>query len=118
MLTALNVQAQTVAGQSLAGRAGAVVVIEPRTGKIPVWVSVPGFDPNEVRTDAGYEELQSAGGEPRLFDRVSQSAYPPGSTFKVVTAAAALDSGVYKPKSIVNGDSPKEFSGKPMEIFD
>lgn len=114
MLTALDASAQTVAGRSLAGRAGAVVVIEPRSGKIPVWVSVPGFDPNAVRTDAGYKALQSEAGEPRLFDRVSQSAYPPGSTFKTVTAAAALDSGLYKPTSIVNGDSPKVFSGKPM----
>lgn len=114
MLTALDASAQTTAGRALAGRAGAVVVIEPRTGKIPVWVSVPGFDPNDVRGDAGYKALQSGNGEPRLFDRVSQSAYPPGSTFKVVTAAAALDSGEYRPTSIVNGDSPKEFSGRPM----
>lgn len=114
LLTTLNAGAQTTAVNALAGRPGAVVVIEPKTGRIPVWVSVPGFDPNEVRSDAGYQALQSASGEPRLFDRVSQSAYPPGSTFKVVTAAAALDTKSYRPNSIVNGDSPKVFSGRPM----
>jgi peptidoglycan glycosyltransferase len=49
-----------------------------------------------------------------LFDRVSQSGYPPGSTFKVVTATAALDSGAYETDSVVNGDSPKEISGQPL----
>lgn len=114
LITTLDATAQTTAVSALAGRPGAVVVIEPRTGRIPVWASVPGFDPNDVRSDAGYTALQSASGEPRLFDRVSQSAYPPGSTFKVVTAAAALDSGEFKPSSVVNGDSPKVFSGRPM----
>lgn len=114
MYTSLDATAQNTAINALAGRAGAVVVIEPKTGRIPVWVSLPGFDPNDVRSDSAYQSLLSASGEPRLFDRVSQSAYPPGSTFKVVTAAAALDSGRYKPSSIVNGDSPKVFSGRPM----
>lgn len=114
MHTALDEQAQRVAGQSLAGRAGAVVVIEPRTGRVPVYVSVPGFDPSEVRTDAGYRVLRGATGEPRLFDRVAQSAYPPGSTFKVVTATAGLDSGAFTPDSVLNGDSPQDFSGTPL----
>lgn len=114
LLTSLDEQAQRVAGQALAGRAGAVVVIEPRTGKVPVYVSVPGYDPSAVRTSAGYRALRTAPGEPRLFDRAAQSAYQPGSTFKVVTAAAALDSGAYTPDSIVNGGSPKVFSGAPL----
>lgn len=113
MITALDANAQRVAGQALAGRAGAVVVIDPITGAVPVYVSVPGYDPNSVRTDSGFNALNGDKGSP-LFDRVAQSAYPPGSTFKVVTATAALDTGTYKPTSIVNGDSPKTISGTPL----
>ncbi|MFY9488201.1 MAG: penicillin-binding transpeptidase domain-containing protein [Solirubrobacterales bacterium] len=114
MLTALDEQAQRVAGQSLAGRAGAVVVIEPRTGKIPVYVSVPGYDANDVRTEQGFAALNDDSGEPQLVDRVSQAAYPPGSTFKVVTATAGLDSGAFQPDSVLNGKSPQDFSGTPL----
>ncbi|MFY9265679.1 MAG: penicillin-binding protein 2 [Solirubrobacterales bacterium] len=114
MLTALDEQAQQVAGRALGGRAGAVVVIEPRTGRVPVYVSAPGYDPNDVRSAAGYRALNGRGGEPRLFDRVSQAAYPPGSTFKVVTAAAALDGGAFRTDSMLDGKSPQDFSGTPL----
>ena len=50
----------------------------------------------------------------RRFNRATQAGYPPGSTFKVVTATAAIDSGKYTPDSIVNGDSPKTISGVPL----
>jgi peptidoglycan glycosyltransferase len=113
MITALDADAQRIAGQALAGRAGAVVVIDPRTGRVPVYVSVPGYDPNAVRTDAGFRAFNRDTSSP-LFDRVAQSAYPPGSTFKVVTATAALDTGAYGPTSIVNGDSPKKISGTSL----
>ncbi len=113
MVTDLDPQAQQLAGAQLAGRAGAVVVIEPRTGRVPVYVSVPGYNQNDARDPVEYARLRRMKDSP-LFDRVSQSGYPPGSTFKVVTATAALDSGAYKPESVVNGDSPKEISGQPL----
>ncbi|MBI4897793.1 MAG: penicillin-binding protein 2 [Actinobacteria bacterium] len=114
LVTALDEPAQRVARQALAGRVGSVVVIEPRTGRVPVYVSVPGYDPNDVRDSDGYARLNSDDGSP-LFDRVATSAYPPGSTFKVVTATAAIDTGAYRPSSVVNGDSPKQISGTPLE---
>jgi peptidoglycan glycosyltransferase len=49
-----------------------------------------------------------------LFNRATQSAYPPGSTFKVVTASAAIDSGKFTPNSVLNGNSPKTISGVPL----
>jgi peptidoglycan glycosyltransferase len=113
MITALDQTAQRVANQGLAGRAGAVVVIEPHTGRVPVYLSVPGYDPNLVRTRRGFESLNRDSDQP-LFDRVSQAAYPPGSTFKIVTATAGLDSGVFTPESTINGDSPKKISGTPL----
>jgi len=48
------------------------------------------------------------------FNRSTQSSYPPGSTFKVVTATAAIDSGKYSPSSVVNGKSPVTISGVPL----
>ena len=81
------------------------MALEPDTGRVRVMVSVPQFDPNDVPgRRAGVEFL----------NRATQSRYPPGSTFKVVTAAAALDTGEYSPDSIIDGSSPKEISGVPL----
>jgi peptidoglycan glycosyltransferase len=110
----LDAGAQSVATGALAGRNGAVVAIEPQTGAVRAMAAVPRYDPNLI-PDA-FAELNSAGDSP-LFNRATQSGYPPGSTMKVVTAAAALDSGEYDPDSIVNGDSPKRISGVPLNNF-
>ena len=107
--TTLDPRGQRVALQALQGRRGAVAAIEPETGRIRVMASVPGFDPNAV------EKQGSRAGD--LFNRVTAARYPPGSTMKVVTAAAALDSGRYKPDSFVSGKSPKTISGAPLNNF-
>lgn len=116
MITNLDRGGQQLARGQLAGRAGAVVVIEPATGRVPVYVSVPGYDPAELRTDRGAERLFKDRSAP-LLDRVSGATYPPGSTFKVVTATAALDSGMMTPASTVDGRSPQRFSGQPLANF-
>jgi penicillin-binding protein A len=92
----------------------ALVAIEPSTGAVKAMVSIPGFDPNQARTDAGFDELTSDPASP-ILNRPTQSVYPPGSTMKVVTAAAALDSGEFEPDTVLNADSPKEISGVPLE---
>ncbi|MFC6286993.1 peptidoglycan D,D-transpeptidase FtsI family protein [Nocardioides sp. GCM10027113] len=77
-----------------------VVALEPATGKILAMVSTPSFDPNrladhDLRAVAeAAEELEDAPGQP-LLNRAVQTTLPPGSTFKIVTAAAALESGNY-----------------------
>ena len=75
--------------------------------------SVPGYDPNTLRSAAQTTRLNSAPGSP-LFNRVTQSGYPPGSTFKVVTAIAAIDSGTFEPTSIVDGTNGVKISGVPL----
>ena len=60
--------------------------------------SVPGYDPNTLRSARQTTRLNTAPGAP-LLNRVTQSGYPPGSTFKVVTAIAAIDSGKYRADS-------------------
>ncbi|MBJ7348401.1 MAG: hypothetical protein JHC87_07505, partial [Thermoleophilaceae bacterium] len=113
MTTALDPVAQQLAGAQLAGRAGAVVVIEPATGRVPVYVSSPSYNQNLIRNPAAFAALNKSD-KKVLFDRVGQAAYPPGSTFKVVTAAAALDQALYNPSSVLNGNSPQTFSGQPL----
>ncbi len=111
--TTIDMAAQRVALQQLGGRKGAVVAMEPDTGKVRVMASVPGFDANDVRDPQTFKQLNRDPDSP-LFNRATQASYPPGSTFKVVTAAAALDSGQYTPDSMINGDSPKVVSGVPL----
>ncbi len=114
MLTDLDRGAQSLATSEMAGRKGAVVVIDPKTGRVPVYVSVPGYDPALLRTNAGVNQLNRDEDNAPLVDRVSGATYPPGSTFKVVAAAAALDSGVMTTTSTVDGNSPQTFSSKPL----
>ena len=78
------------------------------------WSSVPGYDPNSIPDR--FADLRRAPGSP-LLNRTVQSGYPPGSTFKVVTATAALDSGRFTPQSVVDGKSPKEIGGVPLTNF-
>jgi peptidoglycan glycosyltransferase len=109
--TNLDMNAQKVALQALAGRKGSVVAMEPSTGRVRVMASEPGFDPNRITAKGGI------GGAASALNRATQGKYPPGSTFKVVTAAAALDSGRYKPDSFISGKSPKVISGVPLSNF-
>jgi peptidoglycan glycosyltransferase len=95
--------------------AGSVVAIEPDTGAVKVMASIPGFDPNAVQNEDTFEELNKQGTESGLFNRSVQSTYEPGSTMKVVTAVAALDSGEFDQSTTLNADSPKVISGAPLE---
>jgi penicillin-binding protein A len=114
LVTTLDPAAQRAAIDSLAGRAGSVVALEPQTGRVRVIAAVPGYDPNLVPSEFG--RLNRAPGSP-LFNRSTQSGYPPGSTFKVVTAAAALDSGRFTPDSALSGKSPRRIGGVPLSNF-
>jgi penicillin-binding protein A len=104
--TTLNPEAQRVAEAQLAGRAGSVVALDPSTGAVEVMYSNPSYDDNHA--DACSPPACSE------LNRVTQAAYAPGSTFKIVTAAAAIDSGQYTPSSIINGNSPILVSGVPL----
>ncbi|WP_169164133.1 peptidoglycan D,D-transpeptidase FtsI family protein [Cellulomonas taurus] len=102
----LDPAAQQAAVDALGGQQGAVVAIEPSTGKILAMVSTPGYDPNALSThdtaaaNTAYQDLLNADGNP-LRNKTIQENYPPGSTFKLVTAAAALESGNYTPESVL-----------------
>lgn len=110
VLTTLDPAAQRIALSALAasggakGGAGAVVALDPSTGAIKVMATIPSFDPNHT------PKQRPKNGATQLTD-----FSPPGSTFKVVTAAAALDSGAYTPESVIDGKSPITVSGRPLQ---
>jgi peptidoglycan glycosyltransferase len=92
------------------GVGGAAVALDPSTGAVLAMASTPGYDPNVVDDPGQLAQLNGDQDAP-LLNRPTQSVYPPGSTMKVVTAAAALDSGEFEPDTVLNADSPKEISG-------
>ncbi|MDE6901312.1 MAG: penicillin-binding protein 2, partial [Lachnospiraceae bacterium] len=84
VVTTLDVGLQEVAAKSLGVYKGAIIVSEPSTGKILAMVSKPDFNPNEI--DALWDGLIQDKESTVLLNRVTQGLYPPGSTFKIVTA--------------------------------
>jgi penicillin-binding protein A len=115
VVTTLDPNAQQVANKALAGHEGAVVALEPRTGAVRVMASSPAYNPNNLRTTSTYERLaKNASGKP-LVDRATQFGYAPGSTFKVITATAAIDSGEFSKESTVDGRNDVRISGVPLQ---
>ena len=109
--TTLDPNAQQAAEQALGGQAGSVVALDPRTGAIKVMYSSPSYDPNYIPTHQGACKLPSCS----LVNKAVQAYDFPGSTFKIVTATAAIDSGLYTPNSVINGNSPIKVSGVPLQ---
>jgi peptidoglycan glycosyltransferase len=104
--TTLDPKGQRAAQQALAGRAGSVVALDPSTGAVKVMYANPGYDDNNPPAKSSKTDT--------TFNRVTQGAYAPGSTFKIVTATAAIDTGMYTPDSVINGNSPITVSGVPL----
>jgi peptidoglycan glycosyltransferase len=109
--SALDPAAQEAAVNGLAGRRGSVVAMVPSTGEVRAMVSIPEYDPNDVPKHLA--QLNRDESAP-LFNRATQAGYPPGSTMKVVTATAGLDSGELSPDSTFSGRSPIEIEGVPL----
>jgi peptidoglycan glycosyltransferase len=114
--TTLDVGAQRVAFEALGAQRGAVVALEPQTGRIRVMASNPSYDPDALRRRGALKQLDDAPGSP-LVNRTTMGQYPPGSTMKVVTAVAAIDSGKFTKDSTLDGSSPKTISGAPLNNF-
>ncbi len=86
VVTTLNVSLSEAASNALGNKKGAVVVLDPETGKILAMVSKPTYNPNGL-TDSRWKKLAADSGEDSaLYNRVTQGLYPPGSTFKLYTA--------------------------------
>jgi peptidoglycan glycosyltransferase len=108
VITTLNAKVQQAAydGLKASGHPGAAVAIDPSTGAILAMVSYPSYDPSVLSTHnsradtQAYHRLLRDPDDP-LLNRAINQTYPPGSTFKVVTTAAALSSGKYTPTTLV-----------------
>ncbi len=103
VVTTIEPRVQQVAADRLEGLCGAAVAIEPATGRVLAIASAPTFDPNDIENN--YGRARTAPGAPcepsaPLLNRATAGLYIPGSIFKVVTAAAALDTGAFTPESV------------------
>jgi peptidoglycan glycosyltransferase len=105
--TTLDPRAQRAAISALGGQAGSVVALDPRTGAVKVMYSNPSYDPNRP------DRCQAP--DCSEVNRATQDYYAPGSTFKIITATAGIDSGLYTPDSLINGKSPLIVSGVPLQ---
>jgi peptidoglycan glycosyltransferase len=119
LVTTLDLDAQRAAVQGLAGKCGAAVALEPATGRVLALASAPSFDPNLVETDFDSIEAITAPCKPAapLLDRGTAGRFVPGSTFKVITAAAALDTGAFTPESEFDDPGYCELFGKRVFNF-
>ena len=121
VVTTINPDAQLAAFEGLGTKVGAVVAIEPATGKILASAQSPSFDPNilsshkpaDIRT---YYESLTADPDKPLLNRPIVSLNPPGSTFKLVTTAAALASGNYTPESLIPGPKTYQLPNSTKKI--
>ena len=103
LVLSIDSRLQDATDAAFPGRAGAVVVMEAKTGFILAMVSRPSFDPNKMSGRISRQELAEVNADPLkpMLFRVMNENYHPGSTFKVVTSIAGLESGAITPTSSV-----------------
>jgi penicillin-binding protein A len=117
VITTLVPRAQRAAVAALGEHEGAVVALDPRTGAVTVMASKPSYDPNALRAPSAKQEHETSASSSSFSEvnRATQFGYAPGSTFKVVTATAAIDTGAYTPESTVSGPNGLLVSGLPLD---
>jgi len=105
----INPAAQKAAEQALGDQRGAVVALDPSNGEVLALVSHPAYDPSVLsshdttKVQTAWQRLNADKGRPMIDRAIGGDLYPPGSTFKVVTAAAALESGKFTEESQIPG---------------
>ncbi|MFC7490535.1 MULTISPECIES: peptidoglycan D,D-transpeptidase FtsI family protein [unclassified Knoellia] len=119
----IDSKVQQAAITALDGRKGAAVAVNPSTGEILAMVSNPGFNPATLsghdlgKVDTAYKALNADKDKPLVNRAIGGDQYPPGSVFKIVTAAAALSSGRFSPETVLPGpavlDLPQTTVGLP-----
>lgn len=101
---------QRAAEQALAGRVGAIVALDPRSGAVLAWASAPTFDNTNIQ--AAIEAANASdGADTSMYDRATLALYTPGSTFKVLTLASALENGLATLDTIYDSPGRMEIGG-------
>jgi peptidoglycan glycosyltransferase len=120
VVTTLDLRAQRVALDALGSNCGAVAALDPRTGKLLVMASSPTYNPNLVENHFEKIDEVTANCRPAapLINRATQGLYAPGSTFKVVTTSAALESNRFTPDSTFYDPGYCTVYGKRVNNFD
>ncbi|WP_300766548.1 penicillin-binding protein 2 [uncultured Bifidobacterium sp.] len=119
--TSIDTKLQTLAYKLLKGKDASLVAIEPSTGRIKAMVSTPSYDPNVLAShdttavNKAYSSLTSDSSNPML-NRATSELYPPGSTFKTVVAAAALETGKYTPSTMISAGSSYTLPGTSTKL--
>jgi peptidoglycan glycosyltransferase len=122
LLLSLDLRLQRRAMRLLRGERGAIVAIEPSTGRILAMASTPTYDPNAVvapTTGAAYFQalLDRPEEDSALLDRATRGVYTPGSVLKMVTAVAGLGSDAITPQTVYPTQPAEEKTGMPVEGF-
>jgi peptidoglycan glycosyltransferase len=114
--TSLDPKAQQLALDEIAkvGQSGAAVALDPRSGAVKVMASTPSYDPNGIAKAGAFDAANKDNKNTPLVNRAVQFGAAPGSTFKVVTATAAIDTGQFTEGSTVDGDSGQKFASRPL----
>lgn len=107
---------QEIAGEELGNQRGSIVAMEPSTGKILAMVSNPTFDSNAVAEN--WSALNSDEENSPLLNRATQGLYPPGSTFKIITAAAALKADKTLADFEINCKGEEKFGHSIIHCYD
>lgn len=122
VVTTLNAKAQKAAFEGLGNKKGAVAAINPKTGAILALASTPSYDPSSFagngKSDTKeWSKLQKEqNDEEPMLNRALRQTYPPGSTFKVVTAAAGLESGKYDLDKATDSEDPYQLPDSQTKL--
>lgn len=121
IVTSIDMRLQAEAMRLLGNRRGAVVALDPTTGRVLALASTPTFDPNQLvdpKTGKAYlASLQAQSGAAPLLDRALQGTYVPGSVFKIVTSIAGLGSGAITPSTTYPDQPAEERTGFYVDGF-
>ncbi len=108
---------QRAAEQALTGRVGAIVALDPRSGAVLAWASAPTFDNTNIQ--AAIEAASASGGtDTSMYDRATLALYTPGSTFKVLTLASALENGLATLDTTYDSPGRMEIGGADVVSID
>jgi len=110
----IDIKTQLAAWQALGEEAGAVVALDPNSGRVLAMVSKPAFDPNKLSAGITGKDWRALVKNPLhpLTNRAIQGQYPPASTFKPIVAASALTEGAIKPETLVDSGPVFMFAGR------